>query len=109
MKTAGLPRDYDRIRKIKNVRQQAAKWRLMKAAVAYRVIRRYFKERKKYKIKIRYDAELEGVGGDPMRDPVMENTRRDFANKLANQILSLDPNFSDKWVRRELWEKRNNR
>ncbi len=93
MKTAGLPPDWNRVHSPKTLGGSDISWSLLKAAIAWRVISRYFKAMKLGKV--RYSTNLKYMGGSEKNF-----SSQMMADQMADQILALDPEFSDKRSKR---------
>ena len=101
MKNAGLPHDWKTKRSLKRMKAISGppKWRMLKAAVAWRVMSRFFKN-KSHKTKIMWRSDLkrlkEGYAGEATG---YVNER--VADNMADQILMLG-GFEDDRIRRKL-------
>ena len=101
MKKAGLPHDYDRVTSLKRMKARSGPpaWRLLKAAVAWRVMRRFFKNQS-HRTKILWQEDLKRLGGsgDYGRNSMVNEIT---ADNMADQILILG-GFEDDRIRRKL-------
>jgi hypothetical protein len=93
MDKAGRPYDWKRVRSLKQARAKAVSWKRLRAAVAYRVIYRYFKNKSKYFVA--YNSELNSVGDG------QNFVNKMVADNMADQILMLG-GFEDDRIRRKL-------
>lgn len=101
MKKAGLPRDYDRVMPLKRMRRVSGppKWRMLKAAVAWRVMRRFFKNKShRHKVMWREDLKRLGHSSEFGKSSIVNEV---MADNMADQILMLGE-FEDDRIRRKL-------
>lgn len=100
MKKAGLPRDWDSVMPLKRMRRVSGpvSWRMLKAAVAWRVMSRFFSKQKNRHLVIWRD-DLKRVGQSHNFKPSMVNEM--MADNMADMILMLG-GFEDSRIRRKL-------
>jgi len=101
MKKAGLSWDHDKVTSLKRMGAKSGppKWRMLKAAVAWRVMSRFFKN-KSHKHKVMWRHDLKRL----KEDYAGEQTgfvNEMVADNMADQILMLG-GFEDDRIRRKL-------
>jgi hypothetical protein len=101
MKKAGLPYDYDKVTSLKRMKRMSGPphWRMLKAAVAWRVMFRFFKNQS-HRHKVLWRSDLKRL----KEDYAGEETgfvNEIVADNMADQILMLG-GFEDKRIRRKL-------
>jgi hypothetical protein len=101
MKKTGLPHDWKTVSSLKRMgkRSGPVKWQMLKAAVAWRVMSRFFKN-KSNKAKIVWRSDLKRLQEN------YDYSRTGFVNEIvadnmADQILMLG-GFEDERIRRKL-------
>ncbi len=101
MKTAGLPHDWKTVTSLKRMKARSGPpaWRMLKAAVAWRVMRRFFKNQShRTKIMWREDLKQVGDGGAGYGQGFVNEM---LADNMADQILMLG-GFEDDRIRKKL-------
>ena len=101
MKKAGLPRDWQTVTPLKRMgkRSSPPAWRMLRAAVAWRVMRRYFKNQG-HRTKVMWQEDLKRMGASDEygRNSIVNEM---MADNMADQILMLG-GFEDARIRRKL-------